>query len=149
MADSQRFLDTSVVKGDWSPWEVYRKGKVHIYKRPTCQRNEFWGNQGHSFILGHDSSHTSTAKHWPCVSPCHAPGQVQDTASNPHRDPGGREVSTVPILQMRKLGLGGCEGLVQSLRAGGLNSVSRWDLSFTYEIRRKGCAFPSHFLEVF
>lgn len=52
MADSQRFLDTSIVKEARSPWEVYRKGKVHIYKRPACQSKEFWGNRGQIFIIG-------------------------------------------------------------------------------------------------
>lgn len=162
MADSQRFLDTSIVKEARSPWEVYRKGKVHIYKRPACQSKEFWGNRGQSFIIGlmiaasNDSSNALTE----CllcarydVGLCTCPIQF-----NTHLNSGSGDVSLVPIFQMGKLRLRGLERLCPKSqwyngRTGDLHPVSGWDLSLTYKMgiekTPKTQAFSSHLLETF
>jgi hypothetical protein len=97
MADSQRFLDTSVVKGDRSPWEVCRKGEVHVYKRPSRQRRVFRkpGLEVNSWV--NDGSNCSIAEHLLCARQ----GVEQFTCStwlNPHLSPGSQEVFTVSIL---------------------------------------------------
>ena len=57
------------------------------------------------------------------LSTCFAPGGVQSTASNPRLDPGGREGSMMPILQMRTLRLRASEALMKCSSKG---SVLKW-----------------------